>query len=174
MYGNNNRPVNGYGGNYQGYFQQPFQTQAFQYQQPQQAQMALSGRPVTSREEAAGLPMDFTAGAMYMPDLAHGVIYAKIFNANTGEAPLLEFRVAKPEEKKESRNHHRRKKGNAPKAAEKQPEKTPEKPAAPGAAGQIKLHGVPPKTAAMVMAIVAHNMHKPINELRFISIKEVK
>lgn len=101
MYGNNNRPMNGYGGNYQGYFQQPYQTQAFQYQQPQQAQMALSGRPVTSREEAAGLPMDFTAGAMYMPDLAHGVIYAKIFNSNTGEAPLLEFRVAKPEEKKE-------------------------------------------------------------------------
>lgn len=101
MYGNNNRPMNGYGGNYQGYFQQPYQAQAFQYQQPQQAQMVLSGRPVTSREEAAGLPMDFTSGAMYMPDLAHGVIYAKIFNANTGEAPLLEFRVAKPEEKKE-------------------------------------------------------------------------
>lgn len=102
MYGNNNRPMNGYGGNYQGYFQQPYQAQAFQYQQPQQAQMALSGRPVTSREEAAGLPMDFTAGAMYMPDLAHGVIYAKIFNANTGEAPLLEFRIAKPEEKRET------------------------------------------------------------------------
>ena len=100
MYGNNgNRPINGY----QGYFQQPYQTQAFQqyqqYQQPQpQQQVTLSGRPVTSREEAAGMPMDFTAGAMYMPDLAHGVIYAKIFNANTGEAPLLEFRVAKPEE----------------------------------------------------------------------------
>lgn len=101
MYGNNNRPMNGYSGNYQGYYQLPYQTQAFQYQPPQQAQMVLSGRPVTSREEAAGLPMDFTSGAMYMPDLAHGVIYAKIFNANTGEAPLLEFRVAKPEEKKE-------------------------------------------------------------------------
>lgn len=101
MYGNNNRPMNGYGGNYQGYFQHPYQAQAFQFQQPQQAQIALSGRPVTSREEAAGLPMDFTAGAMYMPDLAHGVIYAKIFNANTGEAPLLEFRLAKPDEKKD-------------------------------------------------------------------------
>ena len=30
-----------------------------------------------------------------------------------------------------------------------------------------------PKTAAMVMAIVADKMGKPINELRFISIKEV-
>ena len=30
------------------------------------------------------------------------------------------------------------------------------------------------KTAAMVMAIVADKLGKPINELRFISIKEVK
>ena len=50
----------------------------------------------------------------------------------------------------------------------------PEKPAAPGAAGQIKLYGVEPKTAAMVMAIVANKMEKPLNELRFISIKEVE
>ena len=47
-------------------------------------------------------------------------------------------------------------------------------PAAPGAAGQIKLYGVEPKTAAMVMAIVANKMDKPLNELRFISIKEVE
>ena len=45
---------------------------------------------------------------------------------------------------------------------------------APGSAGHIKLHDVPPKTAAMVMAIVADKMGKPLNELRFISIKEVK
>jgi len=50
----------------------------------------------------------------------------------------------------------------------------PEKPAAPGSAGQIKLHGVAPKTAAMLMAIVANKMGKPLNELRFISIKEVE
>ena len=48
------------------------------------------------------------------------------------------------------------------------------KPLAPGAAGQLKLHDVEPKTAAMLMAIVADKMGKPINELRFISIKEVK
>lgn len=47
-----------------------------------------------------------------------------------------------------------------------------EKPVAPGSAGQIKLHNVPPKTAAMLMAIVADKMGKPLNELRFISIKE--
>ena len=50
----------------------------------------------------------------------------------------------------------------------------PESPAAPGTAGQLKLHDVEPKTAAMIMAIVADKMGKPLNELRFISIKEVK
>ena len=47
-------------------------------------------------------------------------------------------------------------------------------PTAPGSAGGIKLHNVDPKTAAMLMAIVADKMGKPLNELRFISIKEVK
>ena len=46
--------------------------------------------------------------------------------------------------------------------------------AAPGTAGQLKLYDTPPKTAAMIMAIVANKMGKPLNELRFISIKEVK
>ena len=45
---------------------------------------------------------------------------------------------------------------------------------APGSAGKLKLHDVPPKTAAMLMAIVADKMGKPLNELRFISIKEEK
>ncbi len=48
----------------------------------------------------------------------------------------------------------------------------PEK--APGTAGQLKTYDVPPKTCAMLMAIVADKMGKPLNELRFISIKEVK
>ena len=48
------------------------------------------------------------------------------------------------------------------------------KPVAPGSAGKLKLHNVEPKTAAMLMAIVADKMGKPINELRFISIKEVE
>ena len=50
----------------------------------------------------------------------------------------------------------------------------PEEPVAPGTAGQLKLYDTPPKTAAMLMAIVADKMGKPLNELRFISIKEVK
>ena len=57
-------------------------------------------------------------------------------------------------------------------------EETPAEPAsapvAPGTAGQLKLHDVEPKTAAMLMAIVADKLGKPLNELRFISIKEVK
>ena len=48
------------------------------------------------------------------------------------------------------------------------------KPVAPGTAGELKLHDVEPRTAAMLMAIVADKMGKPLNELRFISIKEVK
>ena len=45
---------------------------------------------------------------------------------------------------------------------------------APGTAGTLKLYDTPPKTAAMIMAIVADKLGKPVNELRFISIKEVK
>lgn len=45
---------------------------------------------------------------------------------------------------------------------------------APGTAGQLKLYDTPPKTAAILMAIVADKLGKPLNELRFISIKEVK
>ena len=49
----------------------------------------------------------------------------------------------------------------------------PEPIAAPGAAGQLKLYNVDPKTAAILMAITANKLGKPINELRFLSIKEV-
>ena len=58
-------------------------------------------------------------------------------------------------------------------AAAAAPTAAPAEPA-PGSAGKLKLHDVEPKTAAMLMAIVADKMGKPINELRFISIKEVK
>ena len=45
---------------------------------------------------------------------------------------------------------------------------------APGSAGELKLYDTDPRDAAIVMAIVADTLGKPINELRFISIKEVK
>lgn len=54
------------------------------------------------------------------------------------------------------------------------PAEAPAKPLAPGSAGELKMYDVEPKTAAMIMAIVADKLQKPLNELRFISIKEVK
>lgn len=45
---------------------------------------------------------------------------------------------------------------------------------APGTAGKIALHDVHDKTAAMLMAIVASKTGKPLNQLRFISIREIK
>lgn len=67
----------------------------------------------------------------------------------------------------------------AAKAAAAAPAAAPAAEAAPlpeakGTAGELMLHDVSPKDAAMVMAIVAHQLNKPLNELRFRSIKEVK
>ena len=69
-----------------------------------------------------------------------------------------------------------RKKAAEPAAA---PTATPVAPAAknapaPGSAGKIALHDVPDKTAAMLMAIVADKTGKPLNQLRFLSIREIK
>ena len=57
---------------------------------------------------------------------------------------------------------------------EEAPAPVAETPKAPGSAGQLKLHNVEPKTAAMLMAITADKLGKPLNELRFTSIKEVE
>ena len=56
------------------------------------------------------------------------------------------------------------------------PETTVKKdlPPAPGAAGEVKIYDTDPRDAAMIMAIVADKLQKPLNELRFVSIKEVK
>ncbi len=62
---------------------------------------------------------------------------------------------------------------NISKEAEEKP-LTVTAPVAPGSAGHVKLYNVPDREAAMIMAIVADKMQKPINELHFISIKEVK
>ena len=60
----------------------------------------------------------------------------------------------------------------APVTAEAVPEKEA-LPAAPGSAGDIKLYNTDPRDAAIIMAIVADQLGKPINELRFKSIREV-
>ncbi|MCI7623859.1 MAG: OadG family protein [Clostridiales bacterium] len=65
----------------------------------------------------------------------------------------------------------KRKAAKAPAAAPA----TPAAPAAaPGTAGELKLYDTDPRDAAMVMAIVADKLGKPLNELRFKSIREVK
>ena len=47
-------------------------------------------------------------------------------------------------------------------------------PEAPGTAGELKLYNVSDRDAAKIMAIVAYKLNKPLNTLRFKSIKEVK
>lgn len=72
-------------------------------QQPQQMQQSggLSGRMVTSREEALATPVDFLAGMTFLPDMSHGRIYVKIFDRNTGGANTVEFIPAPQPEKAE-------------------------------------------------------------------------
>ena len=68
----------------------------------------------------------------------------------------------------------RRKKKKIKTTAPAKPLPEAQKTAAPGTAGSVKTYGVPPKTCAILMAIVANKLGKPLNELRFISIKEVE
>lgn len=62
----------------------------------------------------------------------------------------------------------------APAPATVEPVPAAPAPKAPGTAGELKLYDTDPRDAAMIMAIVADSLGKPLNELRFISIKEVK
>ena len=59
-------------------------------------------------------------------------------------------------------------------AAEPTPMDIAAGPEAPGSAGPCKLYDTPDRDAAMIMAIVAEQTGKPLNELRFKTIKEVK
>ena len=67
---------------------------------------------------------------------------------------------------------------SAKRKAAKAPAAAPAAPAAPaaapGTAGELKLYDTDPRDAAMVMAIVADKLGKPLNDLRFKSIMEVK
>lgn len=93
-YGNYN-PINPFGP-VQNYptMQQPPQTPA-QPIQPQGSVSTQPGfycRPVASKEEALGVPVDFMGQPMFFPDLAHNIIYVKRFNTSTGAADVYEFR----------------------------------------------------------------------------------
>ena len=46
-------------------------------------------RPVASKEEALGVPVDFMGAPMFFPDLAHSVVYMKRFNTNSGSLMCL-------------------------------------------------------------------------------------
>jgi hypothetical protein len=71
------------------------------YQQPQQYQSqatppGFSCRPVTSKEEATAVQVDFFGPGTVMPDLAHGIIYLKRFNSQTGACDIFEFTASEP------------------------------------------------------------------------------
>lgn len=75
---------------------QPMNPPMGQQSVPQNSQQAATQsnficRPVASKEEALGVPVDFMGAPMFFPDLAHGVIYMKRFNTNTGAADVFEF-----------------------------------------------------------------------------------
>lgn len=61
--------------------------------QPQQAPQGLSNasRPVTNREEAMGVPADFSGALMVFPDLSNNRVYLKRWNMQTGSADFGEF-----------------------------------------------------------------------------------
>lgn len=87
---------------YQPAYQPAYQQPACQPAQ-QPPQNGLSGRMVTSREEALGVPVDFMGGLMIFPDVSHGAIYTKLFNSQTGQTDFAEYRrVARPEPKTEA------------------------------------------------------------------------
>ena len=68
----------------------------------------------------------------------------------------------------------RAKKAQAAAVVEAAPVEAAPRAEAPGTAGELKLYDTDPRDAAMIMAIVADTLGKPLNQLRFISIKEVK
>lgn len=85
----------GYGGYTPQY--QPQQYPQQQVQQPVQSPQHLV-RPVASVEEARAVQTDFTGALTIMPDTAHGAIYTKQLNLQTGCADFALYRrVQEPE-----------------------------------------------------------------------------
>ena len=86
-----------YGGPYQGQYN--YQQPAQQMQPVQQMQQpGYICRPVTGREEALAAQVDFLGPGTVMPDLAHGMIFLKRFNPNTGSSDFLEFVFQQPKQ----------------------------------------------------------------------------
>ena len=84
---------------YGGY--QPMQMPQMQIPQmapqvPQNGQSGQGGlspmsRPVSNREEAQATAADFSGSLMVFPDLAHGHVYLKRWNMQTGAADFVDF-----------------------------------------------------------------------------------
>lgn len=68
---------------------------------PAAQQSNFVSRPVTSREEALAVQADFFSLGTLMPDLAHGIIYLKRINQQTGGAEFYEFVIRQPEQEKQ-------------------------------------------------------------------------
>lgn len=81
-------------------------TQIAQPVQPQQMaqNVAIQGRMVTSKEEALGIPVDFSGQPMYFPDISKGVIYSKVLDMNTGAAKFSEYRLYIPPQEQPQEN----------------------------------------------------------------------
>lgn len=85
---------------YQPTFQQPAPavTQTPSVLQGNVVQPGFSCRPVTSREEATAVQVDFFGPGTIMPDLGHGIIYLKRFNSQTGACDIFEFAAQQTKE----------------------------------------------------------------------------
>lgn len=67
--------------------------QGYQNQQPpQQSQFIV--RPVASADEARAMQTDFSGAPVIMPDFAHGAIYVKQLNYQTGASDFRLFQQA--------------------------------------------------------------------------------
>lgn len=61
-------------------------------------QTGFNCRPVTSKEEAQAVQVDFFGPGTLMPDLGHGVVYLKRFNSQTGACDIFEFTAQQAKE----------------------------------------------------------------------------
>lgn len=82
----------GYGGYTPQYQPQQYPQQQVQQpvQSPQYPQHIV--RPVASEDEARAMPTDFSGAPILMPDRAHGYIYTKQLNLQTGCADFALYR----------------------------------------------------------------------------------
>lgn len=77
-------------------FQQRQEFMPAQQQIAPQPGMGFVCRPVTSRAEAEAIQCEYFGPGTLMPDLAHGMVYLKRFNRNTGTSEMFDFASVPP------------------------------------------------------------------------------